>query len=34
MIGVVNFHPGEAPIAFNVCGSFGYSAHLIFEEGA
>lgn len=33
MMRVVNFHPGEAPIAFNVHGSFGYSAHLIFEEG-
>lgn len=30
---IVNFHPNEAPLRFNVHGSFGYSDYVIFKEG-
>lgn len=29
---IVNFHPNEAPLRFNVHSSFGYSNFLIFKE--
>lgn len=33
MYKIVNFHPSEAPLRFNVHSSFGYSEYLIFNEG-
>lgn len=32
MTKTVNFHPNEAPLRFNVHGSFGHSDFLIFKE--